>query len=188
MPTLNTVADINLFHDFGSDFAYAKEVLDTTGANTSPTDTFAELPVSEAFESVPNTSQNKKESEGGNSVTVSVKTEWAAKYTTAQLDEETYRLPEDMEGKLFLIVKEMNDEPVGGKHGYLAQVMKFVGWSGFKSKSSLEISLEPLAAGDDIDIVMAAATFPNFSGDMTGSPTLTIPNGKYYGLLYLDAA
>jgi len=188
MSVITTTATMDEIEDLVSDYAYGMVVADTAGAALSPPDTFGPMPLRESFDMAPNVSENKKETESGQTKVTSTKEEWALKYITGQVGFKVLQtLPVALKDKIVLMILELNQNAIGGMHMYAACLCKLKTRPGIKNKVSPEFDFEILKATDDIDTVMTALTFPNFSGDFTGTVTLTIPNGEYVGLIEVPA-
>lgn len=188
MPVITTTADLSEIADLVSDYAYGKEIADAAGTATSPADTFGPLPLRESFDMAPSVTENTKETESGQEVITSTKEKWVLKYVTGQVSFKVLEtLPVALKGKLMLFVLELNQEPINGQHIYAAVIGKLTARPGIKNKVSPEFNFQLFKATDDIDVSLEAATFPNFSGDLSSPVTLTIPNGRYVGMVEVAA-
>lgn len=186
---LEVTPDLSLIKDLVSETWYAKLIASSSGADLSPADEFGIQPIRETFEINPNFSQNTKETETGRESVTSVKQKWELKVTTGQISLTTlYTLPNAMLNQTILFVLELNEEPIGGKHLIAAVLGQLFQLPSIKAKGSIEYVLSLLPATDDIDISLTTAVFDKFKGNLTTPVTLTIPDGKYLGMVEVDAA
>jgi len=189
MGLITTVADLAEIGDLGSNYANAKVVAGTSGADLSPVDTFETLPIRQNFDLANAISENTTETEGGDEIITSTKEKWTLKYITKQISKATINdLPAAINGKYLLIVLELNSTPINGKHLYAGVIAKIVG-SGrpsLKKQGELEYSFQLYKATTEITINLTGDAVANFSGTFSSS-TIVIPVGEYIGITAVNA-
>lgn len=175
-----TTSDLTRILDNGSDAGYWRIINDLTGAGA---DEYAPMPVRANFEFSPNQSENKKVTEGRNSVTTSTSFDWMLKIMTDQAGvTELFVFPDLVEGKILQIIMELNNQKIGGMYAYIMLLGKMIKRPDVKPKNTTEYDFRLYTAASTINQSMTNLLFPNFKATFSSS-TLSIAATKYYGTL-----
>lgn len=171
--------------DIASKIGYGKQITGYDGADLGTPDTFGQLPLLKEFLLQPSFSPrtdvlwNDEEYTLGSTETAEVTMSVVSRLKAVVQD-----LANAVKGNLYLFLVEQMEEAVAGMYQIAGFMGEFTGFPAVGKDPTKEFAIKPGKAVGDVvvDLNAAAADLDQFAQTLGLGASLTIPNGKFYGL------